>query len=1122
MAGLPLDAFPLGITVADGQGRILQTNEAANRLLGLSTSEQMSRSIQSPEWRLLHSDGSPVAVEDLPGLRALREQCRIEEPEMGVIRPDGSVVWLNITAVPTGADQVLITYGDVSELHHSKGILVASEALYRELLERQGEGFAMVDAQECFLMANPVAEAIFGVAPGQLVGRSLMGFLAADQQEVVRRESVLRAQGTHSTYELQIHRDNGALRTLQVTATPRTTQGSEALQVIGVFRDITERKEMEEQLRVSEEKSRTYIEHSIDVIFTLDARGIFRFVSPAWERHFGIPVTEVAGKPFVPFVHPDDIEPCQAYLTRVLSSGRDETSPPYRVQHANGSWLWFRANGTRLITPDDGPWFMGVAHDITERKRAEEALKESEERLRSQFDLASEGICIMSLEGRLLEVNEALARMHGYTREEMLNLALRDLDAPESSRLVSERMHRLMVGEALTFELEHVHKDGHVFPLEVSANLISRGGQPIILAFQRDISARKHAEEALRDSQGRLQRAEAVAHLGHWELNLAQSGMLASEGAKAIYGAQGEAWSLAEVKGMVLPEYRAEMDAALANLIAHQQPYNVEFRIRRTSDGEVRDIHSVAEYDPLRQVVFGVIHDITTRRRMDEALRTSKLQYDNLAASIPVGVYVMRSKPDGAMAFEYVSPRMAALLGMDHDALQRDVQIAFQAVHRDDSEAFIKLNQDGLRLRVPFDWTGRMFVDGATRWFHIESNPRSLDDGDVLWHGVVTDVTERKSAEEERRHLQAQLHHAQKMESLGSLAGGVAHDMNNVLGAILGLASAHIEAQPPASPAHQAFDTISKAAIRGGKLVKSLLSFARQGPAEERELDLNAILQEEVSLLDRTTLSKVRLIMDLASDLQPIRGDASALTHAFLNLCVNAVDAMPGNGTLTLRTRNVDARWIEAQVEDTGSGMAPAVLQKAMDPFFTTKEVGKGTGLGLSIVYSTVKAHQGQMEILSESGRGTCVTMRFPVCGPGTKRLEGSGAHRAMAPRKALNVLLVDDDQLIQSTVQTILEVLGHAVTPVFSGEDALARLEAGLQPDLVILDLNMPGLGGVGTLPRLRALRATLPILVTTGRVDQTALDLVEAHPHVGLLAKPFSLKELEAHLDAIARSQG
>ena len=379
---------------------------------------------------------------------------------------------------------------------------------------------------------------------------------------------------------------------------------------------------------------------------------------------------------------------------------------------------------------------------------------------------------------------------------------------------------------------------------------------------------------------------------------------------------------------------------------------------------------------------------------------------------------------------------------------------------------------------------------------------------------------QRHEAEEETAKLQTQLLQSQKMESLGTLAGGVAHDMNNVLGAILGLASAHIGSQPYGSPLHQALDTICKATERGGKMVKSLLSFARQSPAENNKLDMNAILKEQIALLERTTLAKVRLEIDMEADLRPILGDASALTHAFMNLCVNAVDAMPENGTLTLHTRNVDNDWIEVVVEDSGTGMPKEVLEKAMEPFYTTKEIGKGTGLGLSMVFSTVKAHRGQMAIQSEPGHGTRVMLRFPACEQEApvQAAALAATEATQIPHGTMKVLLIDDDDLIQSSVQAILEVLGHtAVTTAPSGEEALAMLEGGLEPDLVILDVNMPGLGGIGTLPCLRVLRPELPVLLATGRVDQTALTLASAHSGVTLLSKPFGLRELQKHLENI-----
>ena len=412
--------------------------------------------------------------------------------------------------------------------------------------------------------------------------------------------------------------------------------------------------------------------------------------------------------------------------------------------------------------------------------------------------------------------------------------------------------------------------------------------------------------------------------------------------------------------------------------------------------------------------------------------------------------------------------------------------------------------------------------DGARRLVVWHDSPLTDAQGRVT--GMLSsgeDITLRRREEAEKAALEIQLQQSQRMESIGSLAGGVAHDMNNVLGAILGMASAHFEGLPEASPARQAMGTIIRAAERGGKMVKGLLSFARMSTSHDEEVDLNALLQEEIHLLERTTLAKVQLDIALAPDLQPIRGDAGALNHAFMNICINAVDAMPEPGTLAIRTRNVESGQVEVQVRDTGQGMTREVLARALNPFFTTKPQGKGTGLGLSMVYSTVQAHGGTLEIQSEPGQGTVVTTRFPACSPLAPAPAFEAKPGLEAPRN-LRVLLVDDDDLVRSSMEAVLEELGHVPVLAASGEEALRTLQEDLPFDLVIMDMNMPGLGGSGTLPRLRALRPSLPVLLATGRVDQTARDLMADHPPVAILPKPFSLKDLHLNIQSLLHLNG
>jgi CheY-like chemotaxis protein/anti-sigma regulatory factor (Ser/Thr protein kinase) len=283
---------------------------------------------------------------------------------------------------------------------------------------------------------------------------------------------------------------------------------------------------------------------------------------------------------------------------------------------------------------------------------------------------------------------------------------------------------------------------------------------------------------------------------------------------------------------------------------------------------------------------------------------------------------------------------------------------------------------------------------------------------------------------------------------------------------------------------------------------------------------LNAIVREQVSLLERTTLQKVRLEMDLAENLCPMRGDAAALGHILVNLCVNSVDAMPLGGTLTLRTRNDCKGILLLEVADTGHGMPKEVQDRALDPFFTTKPQGKGTGLGLPIVYGTVKAHLGRMEIQSEPGQGTRVLIRFPASGPPRREPQDLATLIPLTARKSLNVLLVDDDDLILNSIRSVLESLGHNASLASGGERALAMLEAGYTPDVIILDMNMPGLDGAATLPRIRVLRPEVPVLLSTGRPDLASMKLVASHPGVTLMPKPYNNADLQRNLEAAQTS--
>jgi PAS domain S-box-containing protein len=517
-----------------------------------------------------------------------------------------------------------------------------------------------------------------------------------------------------------------------------------------------------------------------------------------------------------------------------------------------------------------------------------------------------------------------------------------------------------------------------------------------------------------------------------------------------------------------------------------------------------------------RPLVRASFLDVTERKAAEESLRRSEEDFRSLAEAMPQIVWTCRK--DGWN--NYFNQRWVDYTGLTLEESSGHGWNRNLPFHPEDAPRAWEAWQKAVREGGDYGLECRLRRrDGAYRWWLVRGTPLRGPGGDVLkWFGTCTDIDDLKQAEESRRLLQAQLYQVQKIESLGSLAGGMAHDMNNVLGAILALATVHRAEARQDSRLHRDLETIAKACQRGGTMLKGLLSFARQGLAEEREVDLNDLVVETMALLERTTLQKTRLQLDLAEGLLRVKGDPTALNHCLINLCVNAVDAMPEGGTLTLRTRNEGPGLVLLEVADTGTGMRREVLDKALEPFFTTKAQGKGTGLGLSMVYGTVMAHGGTMAIESEPGLGTRVQVRLPACQSRIEDPVPAGTAPAMAPRQALRVLLVDDDELIQHSIPMVLEILGHAATAVSGGEAALALLDGGFEPDVVILDMNMPGMDGLATLAQLRRLRPRVPVLLATGRVDQAVLNLVGGDAGVALLPKPYGLEELDAILRRLA----
>ena len=786
---------------------------------------------------------------------------------------------------------------------------------------------------------------------------------------------------------------------------------------------------------------------------------------------------------------------------------------------------------------------------------------------------ASDIILMMDARGIILEANPQAALQYGHTVEELRGRSALDLVEAPDPAAPARRLEMVRAQGSLRFEAVHRGPNGTTFPVEVSARAFQDPEGDRIIAFIRDTSDRvarsREIERVTRLYAALGEVGQAIVWSPSREALfsricrvLVESGGFAmawvgwnhpGTSTVAVAARFGDATGLLDRVGVHSddsPEAQGAMGMAIRQgcpsvmndvsrspiseawreeLKASGFASTAAFPIR--AGGQVcgalavyaaeRDFFGAHEATLLeeaaRDISFGLDHLAMQDQRRDaeEALRESERFLKEAQDAGGIGTFVW----DLATRQVRGSASLDRILGADM-SLSRDQEVWFSLVAPEFRDHLAHRLAGVIRSRARFDLEYPVLrpSDGALRWLHARGEVLRDPEGKATsLVGIIQDITDRREGEEERKRLQSQLHQSQKLESLGSLAGGVAHDMNNVLGAILSLASSLREKVPAQAREARSLDTIINACVRGRGVVKGLLYFARKDLQEERDIDLNDLVHEMAQLLGHAMLQRIHLDLDLAEGLGTVRGDPGALSHALMNLCVNAMDAMAGRGTLRIRTCARPDGGISLEVEDSGCGMTPEVLAKALEPFFTTKPLGQGTGLGLAMSYGTMKAHDGDLQLFSQPGQGTRAVLCFPAARVGRTQ---AGLEAAQADRvnlRALRILLVDDDDLIREAIPPMLEMLGHIVSCAPSGKSALHILESGEPVDLVVLDMNMPGMGGAEVLGHVQRLRPGLPVILATGFSDHEVAPLLEGHPEVSGLRKPFSLKEFQQKIESM-----
>jgi two-component system, cell cycle sensor histidine kinase and response regulator CckA len=884
--------------------------------------------------------------------------------------------------------------------------------------------------------------------------------------------------------------------------------------------------------RLKPETSGDVVWHCPVGIFTSTPDGRFIFANPAMARIYGYssPAELIASITDISSQIDADPAEREIFLRQVRERG-ELLHHEYQHLRRDGPVFWVSLDA-RAIYDQQGQLshYQGFSTDITERKSATGFIESRERYLQKILDTIGEGFWVINAKGFLQEVNQTYCAMSGYCREELLGLAIGDLDASASPDETAARINRIKAGGTEFFETLHRRKDGSTYPVELSVTWLDQDGGQMV-CFCRDITKRKVAEEALRESEEKYRLLFNTFPLGITVSdpsdNIVESNARAAELlniAKDEHETRridGEQWQIIRSDGTFMP---AEEWASVRALQENRLVENTEMGLVKPGE-KITWINVTAAPLPLEN--YGVVityNDITERKRIEQALRESEDWFRAIIEGAPDAVFVQTEKK-----FAYLNTRAMQLFGAKNktELLGQPVFDRFHPDFHDQVQERIRsLNADRQPVSDGFEQK-YLRLDGSEVWVETTGQPIVYQEknGALVF---VRDITARKQAEAEKERLEAQLQQAQKMESVGRLAGGVAHDFNNMLGVIFGHTEMALEDVDPASPLYASLQAVHQAAERSAALTRQLLAFARKQTVAPKVIDLNETVVGVLKMLRRLIGEDIDLLWQPGRNLQPVKVDPAQIDQLLANLCVNARDAITGVGEITIETASVrfDEGYCAAHhgylpgeytllaVSDDGCGMDRATQNLIFEPFFTTKEQGKGTGLGLASVFGMVKQNNGFINVYSEPGQGTTFQVYLPAY---AVKSAGVVEKAPDLPAEHGNetILLVEDESAILKMTTMMLTRLGYTVVAAATPGEAI-RLAHGYpgRIDLLMTDVVMAEMNGRELAATLLCRNPDLKRLFMSGYTANIIAHHGVLNEGVHFIQKPFSMKDLGGKL--------
>ena len=1002
-----------------------------------------------------------------------------------------------------------------------------SEASYRSFFNLVGEAVYVLDPEGKFLTVNAGAVEMYGYPTEFFIGKTPAALAAPGRNDLpATLEKInLAFAGQPQQLEWWGLRKNGEIFPKEVRLEKGIYFGQTVVFATGL--DLTTRRAAEADLRHERQLLRTLIDLMPDFIFVKDLESRYLVANQSLAAGYCQTPARMLNHTDADFLPPDLAARFRTTELKVLADS------------ASSMWedtIEFPDGRTRTVVTtmsafrneqDEVCGLVGIGRDMTEAKRIQRSLQETQAQIQYILDNAQDVIFKVDLAGNYIFCNAAAERMTGYSTAQLLQMNMWQLVMPEYHGLIRDRLQKRVTGEPIenAFAFEIQHRDGRRLWTELTTSNVrdATGRLVAIQGVARDVTERKQAEVEL------AKLAAIVESSTDAIIGKTLDGIITSwnRGAENIFG-----YTAAETIGqpllMLMPPERRDEEKEILAQTSLGQPVEHFETVRIRKDG--RRIDVFVTISPVRNAAGKIVgaakiaRDITGQKQAAAAIVREQNRFKMVFDTIPIGIAFNTVYPDGSVS-RIINDAHLRICGLTRDQYNnRDIYNGI--THEDDrpiqKQWVEKINAGHIKS---FSMEKRyLHADGRTVWVNFSYQREIYPDGTLQELTTVADITERK-------HLEEQLRQSQKMEAIGRLAGGVAHDFNNILTVILGNASLLLEPSERPIDNREFLRQIVQAAERAANLTRQLLLFSRKQIMRPVCLDLNRSLTATTEMFRRILGENFTLEIHCDPKLAPIKADAGMIDQVLLNLVVNARDAMPEGGRLTIATtmETINASQLEISpdavagiyvclsVADTGIGMNPEILPRIFDPFFTTKEVGKGTGLGLATVYGIVKQHNGWITVESKPNQGSIFRIYFPVLPGSTLEIKPEPDTEQLAEGRG-TILVVEDELPLRNFVTLLLKRIGYHVLEADTGVNALKLWhEKSEEIDLVLTDIIMPnGMSGLEMAQQMRQHKPALKIIFTSGYSQESPTNQPGLIVGVNFLPKPYQPQELARILHA------